>query len=412
MKLQIKYKDKFNSYIIVFILIYMTSSYYTTGVKTIPGIVIVMSLFFATIVSVLLSRKNIAENFNPKGFLLLLFMFIVALLSCLICGDNIYHYAILLFSVVTGYLITLSYSFNKFANALLEVMYFLSVFSLVVFLAVWIYPSVIDYAPIIGQRAGLNVHNLLFAVALPEAEFNRNYGLFWEPGAFQTYLNLALTFELFINKKIRMKYVFVFIAAIVTTFSTTGYFALALILIAYILNSKKLLLKIKHMFKYFVAFLIVGLMVFNFWPNDYTYLLFGKLAGIFSEGGSSDFSTSVRINAIIYPFYEFIKSPLIGIGYEKYLSMASEKLYTMPTCTPINWFALFGVLWGIPCSYYYLRNTLRFHCGLISKFLLGIALLLIIMSEDYTRIAFIYVLIFYGVGKFKRIEKHKIAESS
>jgi hypothetical protein len=409
--MQIKYKDKYYSYIMVFILIYMTSSYYTTVVKRIPGIVIVMSLFFAAIISVLLNRKNMGTNFNSRSFILLLFMFVASVLTCFIHGDGIYYYAIILFAVVTGYLITLSYSFNKFANAFIKVMYYISAFSLIIYFAVLIYPSIVDYAPIIGQRGESNVHNFLFAVALSGAEYNRNYGLFWEPGAFQTYLNLALIFELFINDKIRMKYIVVFVIAIATTFSTTGYIALLPILLAYILNNRIMVQKHKHTYKYYAAIIFVSCVILKLLPDNYAFLAFGKLNGLFTDSEISNFSVSVRMNSIIYPFYEFIKSPAIGVGYGKFLSMAAEKLYLMPTCTQINWLAIFGVLWGIPCNYYYLRNNLRFHCGLISKIFLAIALSLILISEDYIIIAFIYVLIFYGAGNIKSYRKGKLYES-
>lgn len=397
-----EFKDKPSSYIIVFLLIYITSSYFFTVTNIVPGIATIVFLFFASILSIVLNERDFKKNFSIKSFLLLLFMLIVALMSALFNGDGIYNHTILIFAVISGYLITIAYSFDRFINIYLKVMYFISAFSIFVFLVVLIFPSVITYAPVIGQRDGVNVHNLVFSVALPGSEFNRNYGFFWEPGAFQVYLNLALIFELFITKRLRKKYVLAFILAVITTFSTTGYIVLLPILVAYMLNNKGLVLRYKNTFKYIIAIIVVALIAFRFMPDDYIRLLFGKLEGLFSESGSSHFSTTVRVNAIIYPFFEFLKSPIVGVGYEKYLLVAKEKIYSMPTFTPINWFALFGILWGFPCNYYYLKNILRFRCGLISKISLLIALVLVIMSEDFIRIAFIYVFIFYGAGKINK----------
>lgn len=61
----------------------------------------------------------------------------------------------------------------------------------------------------------------------------RNSGMFWEPGAFQGYLILALVFLAFIKhdtpRKQYIYYLAVLCAAVLSTFSTTGYIALGLI---------------------------------------------------------------------------------------------------------------------------------------------------------------------------------------
>ncbi|ETT72288.1 putative LPS biosynthesis transmembrane protein [Paenibacillus sp. FSL R7-277] len=388
-------KESHSAYIIVFVLIYMTSSYFSTVAGIIPGIVSVVILFLASVLGVFINRRNFKENFNARGYLLLLLLIIVSLISSFIYGDGLYNHLIIIFAVLSGYLVTLAYSFERFVDIYLKLMYFLSVFSILVFLVVSIIPSIFVFTPVIGYRVGVEVHNLFFAVVLPGAEFNRNYGLFWEPGAFQVYLNLALIFELFAKNETRKRYVLGFIVAIITTFSTTGYIVLVPILLAFLIKSN-FLIKYKSNFKYVILIAIISLLAIKFMPENYIRLLFGKLEGLFSESGNSNFSTTVRVNAIIYPFYEFIKSPFIGIGYSQYLKMAAEKIYTMPTFTPINWFALFGLLWGLPCNYYYIRNVLNFKTGNFSRFLIAIALFLVIISEDFIRIAFMYVLIFYG----------------
>lgn len=70
----------------------------------------------------------------------------------------------------------------------------------------------------------------------------RNCGPFWEPGAFQGFLNLSLWFELTLNRnrdlywKIR---VIVFIVTVLTTLSTGGYIVLFTILLFYFLQDRK-----------------------------------------------------------------------------------------------------------------------------------------------------------------------------
>jgi hypothetical protein len=61
----------------------------------------------------------------------------------------------------------------------------------------------------------------------------RNAGMFWEPGAFAGYLILALVFLAFVKNKISRNqytsYLFVLVAALISTLSTTGYIALLFI---------------------------------------------------------------------------------------------------------------------------------------------------------------------------------------
>ena len=83
------------------------------------------------------------------------------------------------------------------------------------------------------QLYNLNSHGLVF----------RNCGPFWEPGAFQGFVNLAIIIELLGNKvrdkkwNLRMS---IFVVTIITTYSTGGYIVLALNFIYYLISDKEL----------------------------------------------------------------------------------------------------------------------------------------------------------------------------
>lgn len=71
----------------------------------------------------------------------------------------------------------------------------------------------------------------------------RNCGPFWEPGAFQGFLNLSLFFELTMNQ-IRDKFwkirIIIYVIAIVTTLSTGGYIVMFVILLYYFSMDKSI----------------------------------------------------------------------------------------------------------------------------------------------------------------------------
>jgi len=68
----------------------------------------------------------------------------------------------------------------------------------------------------------------------------RNSGFAWEPGAFSVYICIAIFFHLLRNKlKItNNRHLWVFIIALATTFSTTGYSMLILLIVFYIYNQQ------------------------------------------------------------------------------------------------------------------------------------------------------------------------------
>ena len=82
---------------------------------------------------------------------------------------------------------------------------------------------------------------ILYTQIFGEYFINRNSGMFWEPGAFQGFLNMALFFAMYIKQQrfMRLK-ILIMITAIITTFSTTGYLALAYIVTLYVLTSKRI----------------------------------------------------------------------------------------------------------------------------------------------------------------------------
>ena len=112
---------------------------------------------------------------------------------------------------------------TDFYAAFVKLFYFLSLFSLIMLGTYMLFPSIIRLLPIIRNRFGLPAHTAIFStitsfgnMALP-----RNQGLFWEPGAYQTFINIAAAIVLFSKnfENIRMKYTIVFAITIFTTFS-------------------------------------------------------------------------------------------------------------------------------------------------------------------------------------------------
>lgn len=94
----------------------------------------------------------------------------------------------------------------------------------------------------------------------------RNCGPFWEPGAFQGFVNIAITMQLliydYIEKDFRWKSkMLIYIVTIITTFSTGGYIVLFLNIMYYIAITKSIRLDLKIALA--IIAIIIGMYIFT-----------------------------------------------------------------------------------------------------------------------------------------------------
>lgn len=386
-------------YIIIFFLIYLSSSFFALSLPGYINIILSLCVLGYWIIPRL---KKIEFNLHALAFFLIIC--ISSILTMIFNSDGIYNYIIFLMYFTIAYLVYASIDLKDFILVFNKIMYFLCFFSLVTFLTSIIFPSIIELFPVVSNSAGLNVHNLLFSVVNNNSIFSMNYGVFWEPGAFQTFINLALFFQIFILKDLKLKYIFIYCITIFTTFSSTGYIAVALLFVAFLMSNKSAIkseiVKRKKMFVWLVILLIVGIVSFNYLPDIIKFKVFGKLEAILNPdlqaSNSSYGSTTIRIDSIIYPMQMAINNPVFGVGFSNLYQNAIDIGFRLVTSTPVNWFAIFGVPIGLLFNIVLIKWTNLVDDGLIIKFVLSIFLLIIIISENYNRNMFYLLFLLYS----------------
>lgn len=166
-------------------------------------------------------------------FLLLIFsgqLLVLGSVSYLACANFVAK-------LVLGFSIALIIG-PRFKDAYISVMSVLALISLFFFMLQLLgitLPSIIPSE----QKSSLGI----YTISIPSEYSNyrlRNSGMFWEPGAYAGYINLA--FMLYVNnlgelfKKYRAKVVILLIA-LLTTLSTTGYICLGIIFVFYVMES-------------------------------------------------------------------------------------------------------------------------------------------------------------------------------
>ena len=151
---------------------------------------------------------------------------------------------------------------------------------------------------------------IIYTAWVKEPHTGRNFGMFWEPGAFAGYLILAMIFIAIKNGKFQIgpygKQVLWIVSALLTTGSTTGYVIFGLILIIYSLQNfrwGKIII---------VPVLIIGLS-YAFFSLDF---LQKKMDQQFIEAQQMDENktSNTRFGALKMDWQYISSQPLIGNG--------------------------------------------------------------------------------------------------
>lgn len=134
----------------------------------------------------------------------------------------------------------------------------------------------------------------------------RNSGIFWEPGAFQGYLNLALYFCLFQEKnggqKEKKNKIAILIIAILSTQSTSGYLVLAMIIMMYYFS------KIRRKAVTWKTILLLILILIAGVALLYSPVVQDKFT-------DNSISYSIRLNDNLSGLIAVFEKPILGLGY-------------------------------------------------------------------------------------------------
>ena len=282
----------------------------------------------------------------------------------------------------------------KFVKVYLDLVYFISQVCLVLWV-ICLFPfglsflrSIASQFPLLGWdniESNTNIVDTLYIFSIPQ-DFEglmRNSGPFWEPGRFTIYITLALAINLFYFKeKITSKKSLVLLLTNLTTFSTTGYVATAVLFVGYIFFSN-----IKKSYKFILSVILLAV-VYYVGQLDF---MTEKIA----EQSADDYTWS-RFGAIAYHWNQITQSPIIGFG--PFLSnVFGDELLSSP-----NGLTDLMRYYGIPLSivfYCLLYRGTKVYVGNSHKganVCVFVSLLLLCFSQTITYSPFFMVLYFFA----------------
>lgn len=339
-------------------------------------------VLFVGLLSYLLIQK---QTINNNVFLYILSWVFLFLFQGYYIKEYELSSAIHIIMKMTIGILVLSLVNNKFTKYYSDIIYFFSVLSLICFA----YNHIFGILPFINlgesmdRGMGFRVTSIIYTQLYnlnSEGLTFRNCGPFWEPGAFQGFINLAITIELLSqNKRNRKWYIrmLTFIITVITTYSTGGYIVLGCNIIYFILSNKRLsniskMILFASFLSIFLTFFFktdflyekinndqgrLGVSLSDLFSNNILYTLFGYGFAAESIVQSNIKSASSVLNLFRYTgLFGIILYyiPLIGIQISLKRLFYSLIIFLIMTNEP---FITAGVFWwGIPLLFSYINK--------------------------------------------------------
>lgn len=220
---------------------------------------------FFMLLSVFILRR---KSFDPKVILFFTFLILIFAIQSMIFNFfaplTVFGFFI---RVLNAYLIVKILGIN-FTLMYSKLLYYLSLISFTIYIPSVVLPSIWPFlrslVPLFQWIDPTETHENIIIYTTQHLESFRNSGPFWEPGAFAGYLIIALIFSYIKNPSFKSKQNIVLLISILTTQSTTAFFALFVflffILYVYIKNI---------IFKIIVAAIILASGYFAFYNLDF-----------------------------------------------------------------------------------------------------------------------------------------------
>lgn len=221
-----------------------------------------------------------------------------------------------------------------------------------------------------------------------QTAFNRNAGMFWEPGAFEIYINIALIF-LLDNNSIEKKDIFkvvLFIITIITTKSTTGYLVLLLVLIYMIAINLRKIIKEKDKK---ITYAVIAIVLFS------CCLIYLNKNVIINKISGSNASYNIRMRDLYVTSSLISNKPLVGYGYysEKYINLLAHYNIINNSNGLLYFCGMFGLI--ILVIFFILMN--KNFKNILDKFspILFMAIIIIMYLSEYVILMPFFMLFLY-----------------
>lgn len=367
------------------------------------NIMILAALAFILFCLVLL-EKRYKETIQP--FPLAFFVTMMTLLVFSTCIN--YSRAELVYAIrfalilANSYLFTLCVDFKSISYYFRKIMFGLSVVSLAGFVVAFVakFPFY-NFLPTAININGVRYFNgiILFFGGNAPTVLVRNFGIFWEPGIYGSFLLIAMFLQVIADKN-RVNWVrqIVFFLTLLTTFSTASLILSPFVFLAYWLRNRK---KLFGQTSIVVTVTMLVIVILTNLDTIKPYLaetfpsIFGKLVNATGSGDTRLYSPLAN--------WDLLKdNRFIGLGFNKadvlyitaitkyvsYGAQTSTSFYLMTVLGPLGIIYTLALIYGI-----FKQKSLSFY----TRLCFIIMMLVIINKEPHTNFIFTYMILFYSL---------------
>lgn len=289
--------------------------------------------------------------------------------------------------------------YDRLMNSYIKIMRFIAIFSMICF----ILAPILTILPLPQMQTGEVSYVSLFFTNI-STHNDRNYGPFWEPGAFQLYLNWAIFYELRNMKLFRVSDIIIFVLCIFTTKSTGGIIVLSAIFIYHLLFAKQDTNDTKRkrlslVVKLFIILLsVAGISAFIKAPELFN-AVFGKLEALkdnSSEINSANVSSMTRLLSTPASISAFQMKPLFGWGIDGLKEIIMQQYgITSNTNSIIGMAALFGIIPGLLYFWLFIKIIRVQNSGFLGRLWFFIILCAFFCTENLVCSLFFWCVLFY-----------------
>ena len=335
------------------------------------------------------------KRIEPKQFLILLLIVIFLLFNMLMYQNNLNGYIGLILKMAAVFMVLNRIVLRQAAKSYQWLIVALALLGMPFYLA-----GVLDAAlvrqlvpptPVWGgayRITPFHVYGLW--------NMTRNQGIFWEPGAYQVFLNLGIFLMLFTNRKVPKWKLLILTATLLTTMSTSGYMICALIYLAYVIRNGK---------REQMARMVMSLIVFI--PLALFIVQSGVITDKFQDDNASFNRRSLDTTSNLQLLVE---KPLVGWGFQN--NEVLMERYGIPDSS--NSLLTFGYQFGLPLllilMIYYFFQLLRPIGGVFQTLLIFIGLVIVFSTENMLFQPVFIVLMFLDTSRMRLNEKIESGE--
>ncbi len=245
-----------------------------------------------------------------------------------------------------------------------------------------IWTDSLNYTTIYDEGYGL----FLYSFRDGGDALTRNKGIFTEPGIAQMVYISAVFILLFMRDKITNinvnRSVIILIISIITVQSTSGYIALAVMLLVYVLtNQKKGINLKKNIITFTFSALLLLVIDFSIREGE-SFIYTSVISKLFSDTGNFEIQDSgqYRIGAILLSLTSMLENPL-GIGSDNFTVLLHGDDTAGGGAGILKYGAINGVLSLVVCLCLYFVPIFKYKFKLTFKLLLAFILINVLLAQ-------------------------------